>query len=323
MNTPLVTVGVVTYNSAEFIEETLDSIYNQDYQNIELIVSDDCSIDNTVEICKEWISKHELRFNRAKLVTSEKNTGVSGNSNRALHEAHGEWYKCFDGDDILAPQAISSYVRFSNNHPCCSHVVAKSGRLNENLDKREKERDTFNMINKFYCREYITAERQHETLCKLFFVSCITYFAKTELIRNVGGFDERFPLREDYPLIIKTTGTHNKLFLMDDITAFYRVRKNSISHLSSSGAFFSRSEVTYIMDYKLLYRLENLKGIWKLFHYYSITLNSFIICNGNSKKNLFCWILWVVRTLTDPFVWYRRFVIKRVRLWYKFSANEV
>ena len=73
---PLVSVPVITYNSSKTVLETLDSIYNQTYQNLELIVSDDCSTDNTVGICREWIEAHKKRFVRTELLTVEKNTGV-------------------------------------------------------------------------------------------------------------------------------------------------------------------------------------------------------------------------------------------------------
>ncbi len=73
---PLISVPVVTYNSSKTVLETLDSIYNQTYENLELIVSDDCSTDNTVDICQEWINAHKERFVRTELLVDEKNTGV-------------------------------------------------------------------------------------------------------------------------------------------------------------------------------------------------------------------------------------------------------
>lgn len=57
MYNPLVSVIVITYNSAKYVLETLESIRVQSYQNIELIISDDCSKDNTIDICRNWIGK--------------------------------------------------------------------------------------------------------------------------------------------------------------------------------------------------------------------------------------------------------------------------
>lgn len=59
MEQPLVSVSVITYNSAKTVLETLESIKAQTYQNLELIVSDDCSTDNTVELCRNWIEQNK------------------------------------------------------------------------------------------------------------------------------------------------------------------------------------------------------------------------------------------------------------------------
>jgi len=76
---PLVSIIVITYNSSEYVIETLESAKAQTYQNIELIVSDDCSTDETLEICRDWMKKNQDRFVRSELITTEKNTGISGN----------------------------------------------------------------------------------------------------------------------------------------------------------------------------------------------------------------------------------------------------
>ena len=81
---PLVTVAVIAYNSSKTVVETLDSIKNQSYQNLELIVSDDGSTDDTVTVCENWIANHQARFIRTELITVAKNTGTSANINRAI-----------------------------------------------------------------------------------------------------------------------------------------------------------------------------------------------------------------------------------------------
>ena len=65
---PLVSVIVITYNSSKFVLETLESIYNQTYSNIELIISDDCSSDETINICQNWLYKNKNRFKNIELI---------------------------------------------------------------------------------------------------------------------------------------------------------------------------------------------------------------------------------------------------------------
>lgn len=71
---PLVSIIVITYNSAKYVLETLESAKAQTYQNIKLIVSDDCSTDNKIEICRKWLEKNKGRFVRTELITVEQNT---------------------------------------------------------------------------------------------------------------------------------------------------------------------------------------------------------------------------------------------------------
>ena len=103
MENKLVSVRVVSYNSAQTILDTLESIRKQTYQNIELIVSDDCSKDNTVELVYNWLEANKSRFVRTELITVPFNTGTSANVNRSIKACHGEWIKGIAADDILFP----------------------------------------------------------------------------------------------------------------------------------------------------------------------------------------------------------------------------
>ena len=63
MKEPLVSIIVITYNSSKYVLETLESAKAQTYENIELIISDDGSTDDTIKICKNWLEKNQDRFN--------------------------------------------------------------------------------------------------------------------------------------------------------------------------------------------------------------------------------------------------------------------
>ena len=86
---PLVSIIVVTYNSSKYILETLESAKDQTYKNIELIVTDDSSKDNTVELCKEWMQKNSARFVRTEVITVPQNSGIAANCNRGVNAAEG------------------------------------------------------------------------------------------------------------------------------------------------------------------------------------------------------------------------------------------
>ena len=116
-NIPLVSVPVVIYNSAKTILETLESIKAQTYPNIELIISDDCSTDNTVALCRDWIDKNKERFIRVEIIVPDHNTGVAGNCNRAYAACEGEWIKSIAGDDLLMPNCILDCTTYVLEHP--------------------------------------------------------------------------------------------------------------------------------------------------------------------------------------------------------------
>ena len=128
----LISIVVITYNNSNYIEETLESIKSQTYNNIELIVSDDCSTDKTVEITEEWIDKNRDRFANVKLITTPVNTGISKNCNRGLRECSGKWLKVIAGDDILLNNFIKDNIEFTYLNPGASIIFSNVCEIDEN-----------------------------------------------------------------------------------------------------------------------------------------------------------------------------------------------
>mgnify|MGYP002525929465 CR=1 FL=1 len=118
-NNPLVSVIVVTYNSSEFICEALDSVYRQTYDNLELIVSDDCSSDDTIIKVKSWIEKYGKRFSKSTVIESATNTGTSANNNRAIKACEGMLIRWVAGDDLIPEKAIEQQVGYLLEKPEC------------------------------------------------------------------------------------------------------------------------------------------------------------------------------------------------------------
>ena len=138
MTTPSVSIAVVTYNSAKTILETLESIKVQTYPNLELIISDDCSTDHTVSLCREWVEKNKERFDRVELITAEKNTGVSANFNRAEAACQGEWVKPIAGDDLLMPNCIEECVNYAEKHPDAYAIFGRAKAFGASMEECEK-----------------------------------------------------------------------------------------------------------------------------------------------------------------------------------------
>jgi glycosyltransferase involved in cell wall biosynthesis len=116
MEKPLVSICIPSYNASEFIEETLKSCLNQSYRNIEIIITDDCSDDNTIE---KILSFEDSRI---KLIRNEQNLGVQRNWNKALMISSGKYCKVMGADDIIYPDCIEEQVKVLEN-PNNSDVV--------------------------------------------------------------------------------------------------------------------------------------------------------------------------------------------------------
>jgi glycosyltransferase involved in cell wall biosynthesis len=120
MTAPKVSVIVPIYNQAPFIRETVDSVLDQDYPDLELVLSDDGSTDGTSDVLSEYGAREP---ERVKVVTSEQNTGIAGAFNRALQAHTGQYIAWLGGDDVMLPGKLSRQVAALEARPdaigCC------------------------------------------------------------------------------------------------------------------------------------------------------------------------------------------------------------
>lgn len=129
--TGLVTIIVPCYNHAQFIEDNLQSLMDQTYRDIELIICDDASMDRTYDIIKSYEEKLTERFCRVVISHNEMNCGLTPNLNRMLKQAKGEFVKLLAGDDAMTPEAINLMVSYFNEHSECQVLVANGSIINE------------------------------------------------------------------------------------------------------------------------------------------------------------------------------------------------
>ena len=101
----LVSIIMPSYNTAQYITETIQSVIDQTYHNWELIIVDDCSTDNT-DIVIGKIKDPRIRY-----IKNEKNSGAAVSRNRALREANGRWVAFLDSDDLWKPEKLEKQLR--------------------------------------------------------------------------------------------------------------------------------------------------------------------------------------------------------------------
>lgn len=213
----LVSVVVVTYNSADFVLETLDSIAAQTYPELELIITDDCSKDDTVAVCRNWLDQHKERFVRTELLTVEKNTGIAGNCNRGYEAAQGEWIKNIAGDDIMLPECIEKGVEFGNQNKCRIFTVA----LQEFGIRHNKKMPPQSW------RDADAKKQLDIALTEGPFMAAPGMFCQKRLWQECGKYDERFPMLEDLPFFIKVLLSGEKIYASNELLVKYRVYNTS------------------------------------------------------------------------------------------------
>ena len=228
---PLISVGVIAYNSAEYILDLLESIKAQTYQNIELIVSDDKSSDNTVAICYEWISHNKERFVRTEVIVPEHNTGTAGNYNRALFAAKGEWIKFIDGDDLLFPNCLEDNVEFVTKHPEAK-VVFSDILYFEDAKNPSNKHFVSEDEKRFFEKD---AYEQFMVVLKKNHIPPSSSFMQIRMLKE-NPYQEEYGIVEDAPKWIDLTKKGYKFYYFDKVTTGYR---HCISATRQKDRFFS------------------------------------------------------------------------------------
>lgn len=222
---PLVSIVVITYNSSKFVRETLESAKDQTYKNIELVISDDFSTDNTIDICKAWIEKNKERFVRTAIISSKKNTGIPANCNRGWLASNGEWIKLIAGDDALMPNCIELNLNFINKQSRILHsnceIYNNSFTIDNFIAVTDKNDHPF-------CNAKTAVEQYRLLLKRKGAITSPTVFFHREILESVFGFDEEFFLIEDLPMWLKLSKAGNMFYFIDAVTVKYRIHLGSV-----------------------------------------------------------------------------------------------
>lgn len=224
---PIVTVAVYTYNSSEFVLETLESIKAQTYPELNLIIADDCSTDNTVSLCKKWVNKNSTRFKKTKIIVPDQNTGVSANFNRGWDACETEYLKDIAGDDILLPNCIEDNINYVLKNPDSILVFSRMKSFGTN-----KERCKF-IDETIYQYDFFSWSRQKQYEYLINEGNCIpapTCFTNIKKAKAKGlCHDERIPLQEDVPKWFNALEIGIHFHFFDETTVMYRVHDNALS----------------------------------------------------------------------------------------------
>ncbi len=302
----LVSVIIASYNSSQYIEETLNSVKSQSWPELELIITDDHSTDNTTKLCQGWLIENKHHFVNTQLLYAEKNTGVSANLNRGLHVAKSEWIKFLAADDALKPNCIKDNMSWIACHPQ-TKVLFSRIEVYKNTFKPQNLIDTIpNAAD--HPKSILHESRSVDSQYKMLLLSdrinfTPSAFLNRQTLMSVKGYDERFKLIEDYPLWLKLTKSGHKLYFMNKTTVNYRRHSKAINN----------TDINYLIKPNY-FRTENFRKIYtypylpidirlnQRFQWFVKQIFRWDYLNRNKKINRF--LLDFITTCINPFKYY-------------------
>lgn len=300
LSCPLVSIVVKTYNSEKFIIDTLESAKAQTYQNIELIVSDDCSIDNTVRLCVDWIKKNKERFINTQCITSPINTGIPANCNRGIKAANGEWIKGIAGDDILDSNCIFSNIEYARKNPTAKIIISNMIVFRDDIQNFSKGYlKTPKHLN--ILSNNVDSEIQYNALLESYFGNSPTLFI-AKVVYNYVTYDENFPFMEDGPFAFNATKMGFAFYYHNAVTAYYRISKNSTCGSKSNKVLFSDYYIKRFQvakKYRFPFITKNKKWMY-LFEYHRKKL---IDSCGLNRNNKICRFINSFTIRLNPFIY--------------------
>ncbi len=213
----LVSVCIPAYNSGAYIERTMESVLNQTHKNLELVVVDDHSTDDTVKLVERMAAKDD----RVRLEVNSKNLGLSGNWNACIRQARGTYVKLLCADDLLYPDSIEKELAPFLAYPDV-HLVMSDTRL---INVMGQNAGAFYRWPKKGLMDGRKLARYSLLFNNFFGAPCNNLFPKASAVR-VGGFDRRFSYIPDFDFWVRMACLGQVYIIHECLNAF-RVRKDS------------------------------------------------------------------------------------------------
>lgn len=288
---PLVSVAIITYNQKEFLKECINSVLNQTYKNIEIVIADDASTDGTRDLLNDYKNRYPGKF---KLIFSEINEGITANSNKAHFGCDGKYIAWIGGDDLMYPDKIEKQVDFLETHNDFNIVYhnlevfeSTSGRIIKLFNgRRDKHIGGIELLIKY----------------GTFNGACSTMVRRA--VTPSYGFDHELKVASDWFYWIETLRYGGQIGYIDEILGSYRRHANNVTNQNSSfitqginDHFMTLKKVqSFEKDYskEIKFRLSNLYSIVRMNDYCKMLTCSL----ENNILNFKSWIYLIVYLLS-------------------------
>lgn len=261
---PLVSVIIPCYNHQDYILDSIKSVIAQTYKNIELIIIDDGSKDNSVDAIKQLEQVCQQRFCRFEF-RARPNKGLSATLNEGMNWAKGEYFCALASDDMMVAHKIELQVAYMLDNPDVTSVFGGINLVDEyGITRQQRIND-----HKYFSFEDIFLH-EHE-------LPAPTQMHKLRDILELGGFSQETKI-EDWEILLRITKSGKKVVYIPELLSLYRIHgdntftKNELMlvELCKIINFYKDHPLFEVAKYRIIkiYRLKPLKKVNKLKYYW-------------------------------------------------------
>lgn len=207
----LVSIIAPCYNAERYLKAAIESIFAQDYENFEVIIVDDGSTDNSIEMLKALQSTYSFQLYQ------QVNQGVSAALNHGLRYARGEYVATPDLDDIMLPSSVSTRARYLDEHPSVGCVGALITYMDsDGNDTKSQSRSTV---------EYLDFDT---ILRKAVVVGAPVSLYRMQALKDANGYDPQIRV-QDFQITLRIAAKGYDIHVLPEIVTRYRRHPNNLS----------------------------------------------------------------------------------------------
>lgn len=244
----LISIIIPIYNVEKYLRRCLDSVVNQSYNNLEIILVNDGSLDNSIEICNEYAH----RDNRITIIT-QKNKGLSGARNTGIKHSNGDYLMFIDSDDKVEVNMVSTLVEIV--------TINKADIIISNIIYYKKgNKNSFIMTNDIPYNQMLNRSEIIKNLIKPFFggelgilsSACNKLYERSFIIKNNLMFNEELKRSEDYWFNFYAFNKTQKVFAINEAFYHYYFTGGSMIKSFREGQFeaFLKNRKQLLSEYK-------------------------------------------------------------------------
>lgn len=264
---PKVSVIVPSFNLGKYIAQTIESVLNQTFQDFEIIITDDGSIDNSVSEIKKF------KDERIKLFQLEKNSGFAYALNHSIPKSNGEYIALLSADDIFLPEKLQKQVDFLDNNPSIGAVfslaeltndkgvsITNKGILYQSIFN-QPNRDRYRWLNHFF-----------------YYGNCLCHpsaVIRRSCIEDVGMYENNYLQLADFDMWVRLCMKYD-IHIIEEKLVHFRIRDSEANASGNRPDARMRGDWEYYNILKLFFAIDNIDTCLKIFPELNDNYSNFI-----------------------------------------------